>query len=149
MDEYPSKDILEKNHCLRSLSPLNLKRISSIKPGTKNVQLKHTPFGNLRLDCHKKGNDSSFTDSYTRMEADKISPTITTKFTSITNGRFGHYDTKQNRALSVKEGMLLQTFPENYVFYPENSLSFPSILIGNAVPPKIATFFGKYISDLI
>ncbi|MGB1934255.1 MAG: DNA cytosine methyltransferase [Candidatus Puniceispirillaceae bacterium] len=149
MDEYPSKDILEKNHCSWSLSPLNLKRISSIKPGTKNVQLKHTPFGDLRLDCHKKGNDSSFTDSYTRMEADKISPTITTKFTSITNGRFGHYDIKQNRALSVKEGMLLQTFPENYVFYPENSLSFPSILIGNAVPPKIATFFGKYISDLI
>lgn len=79
------------------------------------------------------------------MERGKLSPTITTKFTSITNGRFGHYDMKQNRGLSLKEGMLLQTFPDNYIFYPETSLCFPAILIGNAVPPKIAKFFGSYI----
>ena len=79
------------------------------------------------------------------MAGNRLAPTITTRFLSITNGRFGHYDTRQNRGLSVREGALLQTFPENYMFYPENNLQFCATLIGNAVPPKLARFFGEYI----
>ena len=41
------------------------------------------------------------------------------------------------------EGALLQTFPADYVF-PEN-MQLAATLIGNAVPPKIAKFFGEHI----
>ena len=87
----------------------------------------------------------SFTDTYTRMCGDDVGPTITTKFISITNGRFGHFDTKQNRALSPREAAILQTFPQKYVFYPEENLEFTATLIGNSVPPRLAKFFGRYI----
>ena len=43
------------------------------------------------------------------MEWDKPAPTITTQFYNFGTGRFGH--PKQDRALSLREGALLQTFP--------------------------------------
>jgi DNA (cytosine-5)-methyltransferase 1 len=66
---------------------------------------------------------------------------------SITNGRFGHFDTKQNRGLTPHEAALLQTFPRNYVFYPEDNLEFTARLIGNAVPPRLAKYFARYVCD--
>jgi DNA (cytosine-5)-methyltransferase 1 len=48
------------------------------------------------------------------MEWDKPSPTITTQFYGFGNGRFGHPE--QNRALSLREGALLQGFPRGYEF---------------------------------
>jgi len=141
------------NHRSRSLSPLNLKRISCAPPGFSNSYLLGTPYGDLSLDCHKrfanKWGEASFTDTYTRMRGDDVAPTITTKCISITNGRFGHYDTNQNRALSPREAALLQTFDEDYVFYPEDNIEFTARLIGNAVPPRLAEYFGSRIKDVI
>jgi DNA (cytosine-5)-methyltransferase 1 len=141
------------NHRARSLSPLNLKRISCAPPGSSNSYLQNTPYGNLSLDCHKrfeqKWGELSFTDTYTRMRGEDVGPTITTKCISITNGRFGHYDTNQNRALTPREAALLQTFPEDYVFFPEENIEFSARLIGNAVPPRLAKFFGSAIVTTI
>lgn len=137
------------NHRARALSDLNLKRISCALPGENNQYLTDTPYGNLSLVCHrnlaKRQGAPSFSDTYTRMRGDDAAPTITTKFISITNGRFGHYDTKQNRAITPREAALLQTFPEKYVFHPEDNIEFTAALIGNAVPPRLAEFFGRYI----
>lgn len=137
------------NHRARSLTELNLKRISCAPPGESNHYLLNTPYGDLSLNCHrnleKRDGKMSFTDTYTRMCGDDVGPTITTKFISITNGRFGHFDTKQNRALSPREAAILQTFPQKYVFYPEENLEFTATLIGNSVPPRLAKFFGRYI----
>ena len=132
------------DHRARALSDLNLKRISCASPGKSNRYLKETPYGDLTLACHRKMKTKGFTDTYTRMLGDQVAPTITTKFLSIANGRFGHYDTEQNRGLSIKEGALLQTFPDDYVFSP-NAMDFSATLIGNAVPPKLAEFFGKHV----
>lgn len=137
------------NHRARFLSDLNLKRIASAIPGDSNLALRNTPYGDLSLDCHrrleKKAGEQSFADTYTRMRGDEVAPTITTKSMSITNGRFGHFDQRQNRAITPREAALLQTFPEKYVFYPRNNIDFAATLIGNAVPPKLARFFGKVI----
>jgi DNA (cytosine-5)-methyltransferase 1 len=137
------------NHRARALSDLNLKRIASAVPGESNLYLRETRYGDLSLDCHrrleKKAGQQSFTDTYTRMRGDDVAPTITTKCMSITNGRFGHYDRRQNRAITPREAALLQTFPQGYVFYPEETIDFTATLIGNAVPPKLALFFGKVI----
>src|SRR6202035_3497376 len=63
-----------------------------------------------------------FADVYTRMRADRPSPTITTKCHSISNGRFGHYDMNQVRAISLREAAILQSFPGDYVFYPTDMI---------------------------
>ncbi len=138
------------NHHARALSDLNLKRISCAKPGETNGYMKTTPYGNLSLNCHKrlekKWGSLSFSDTYTRMTADDCAPTITTHCISITNGRFGHYDTAQNRGITPREAALLQTFPQNYVFHPEGNISLAATLIGNAVPPRLARFFGAHLA---
>jgi len=141
------------NHRARSLSAVNLQRISCAVPGESNAYLKTTPYGNLGLDCHQRLTERagapSFTDTYTRMNGAGLAPTITTKCISISNGRFGHFDTMQNRGLTPHEAALLQTFPENYAFYPHDRLHFTAGLIGNAVPPKVSNFFGSYLKDLM
>jgi PAS domain S-box-containing protein len=43
------------------------------------------------------------------------SPTITTQFYNFGTGRFGHPE--QDRALTIREAALLQTFPQKYKFY--------------------------------
>jgi DNA (cytosine-5)-methyltransferase 1 len=137
------------NHRARGLSDLNLKRIACAVPGESNLALRDTPYGDLSLKCHQRleqrAGAQSFADTYTRMRGDSVAPTITTKCMSITNGRFGHYDRTQNRAITPREAALLQTFPIRYVFHPEDSLDFSATLIGNAVPPKLACFFGKIV----
>jgi len=69
------------------------------------------------------------------MSWNKPAPTLTTKFISISNGRFGHPE--ENRAISIREGATLQTFPKNYVFYTK-SIGVAARMIGNAVPPEYA-----------
>ena len=68
------------------------------------------------------------------MDPDKPAPTLTTRFFSITTGRYIH--PTQNRAISLREGALLQTFPKNYQFH--GSMQSIAKQIGNAVPPKMA-----------
>jgi DNA (cytosine-5)-methyltransferase 1 len=71
------------------------------------------------------------------------SPTITTQFFGLGNGRFGHPE--QDRAISLREGAILQGFPDNYQFVPPNtSLLFKHVgrLIGNAVPVRLGEVIG-------
>ena len=142
------------NHNCRDLSPLNLLRLSSIQPGEQNTVLADTVYGDLSLDCHKslqsrtgfkrRGN---FSDTYTRMDPDSIAPTVTTHCTSISNGRFGHYDSNQNRGISVREAAALQSFPDDFKFFPLGTLETPAAMIGNAVPPRLAEFFARIIME--
>ena len=83
------------------------------------------------------------------MHPDKPSPTITTKCHSISNGRFGHYDTSQVRGISLREAAILQSFQEDYIFYPTDQLEPAARMIGNAVSPKLAAFFAEYLVNSI
>jgi DNA (cytosine-5)-methyltransferase 1 len=76
------------------------------------------------------------------MSWDRPAPTITTKFISISNGRFGHPE--EHRAISIREGATLQTFPKNYVFL-STSICEDAKMIGNAVPPEYAKRIGQAI----
>ena len=54
----------------------------------------------------------------------------------------------QDRAISIREAALLQTFPMDYKFFPneeEVSITKASRYIGNAVPPRL----GEVIADSI
>jgi len=137
------------NHRARNLSPLNLRRLKAAKPGAPNSYMTNTRFGDLSLECHRRLNRrmkmKCFTDVYTRMHPDRPAPTITTKCHSISNGRFGHYDPKQIRGISLREAATLQSFPATYIFYPKHRVDPIAKMIGNAVPPKLACFYAKYL----
>jgi DNA (cytosine-5)-methyltransferase 1 len=141
------------NHRARTLSEINLKRIASAKPGESNAYLSSTIYGDLSLACHRrvkrKTKTSCFTDVYTRMTRDRPSPTITTKCHSISNGRFGHYDVTQQRGISLREAAALQSFPDDYVFYPLDAVEVVARMIGNAVPPRLARFFAAHATLLL
>jgi len=141
------------NHKTRSLSALNLKRLSAAMPGVSNVYMEDTPDGDLSLACHRKVNAKlrtrCFTDVYTRMSPDRPSPTITTKCHSISNGRFGHFDVEQLRGISLREAAVLQSFPVDYVFYPTDMIEPIARMIGNAVPPRLAEFFSRHLAASI
>jgi DNA (cytosine-5)-methyltransferase 1 len=120
-------------HTTARLSELNLRRLKATsKDGGSRLDWKDN--SELQLECYKD-NDKAFNDIYGRMSWDKPAPTITTKFHSISNGRFGHPE--EDRALSLREGATLQTFPKEYVFN-EKSIGKVAKHIGNAVPPKLA-----------
>jgi DNA (cytosine-5)-methyltransferase 1 len=129
-------------HASRVLTDRNLLRIRASKQaGTWRDWPEH-----LRLDCHKQESGKTYPSVYGRMSWDSPSPTITTQFYGFGNGRFGH--PSQDRAISLREGALLQSFPLNFQFSAPNSrLSFREIgrLIGNAVPPALGKAIGGAI----
>lgn len=141
------------NHRARSLSDLNQRRLKAAKPGQSNAYMENTRYGNLSLECHRGVNERvgqrCFSDVYTRMHPDRPSPTITTKCHSISNGRFGHYDRKQHRGISLREAAILQSFPEDYVFYPIDKIDPVARMIGNAVPPKLAAYYAKCLTNAV
>ncbi len=73
------------------------------------------------------------------MSWDKPSPTITTRFCSLSNGRFGHPE--EHRALSLREGATLQTFPFDFIFKTKG-IAQTAKIIGNAVPVEYAKKIG-------
>lgn len=135
------------NHRTRSLSELNLKRIGVAKPGETNRYMVDTVHGDLSLACHRRirAKGGGFNDVYGRMRPDGPSPTITTRCHSISNGRFGHYDVRQMRGISLREAAALQSFDDDYVFHPTNMIEPVARMIGNAVPPRLARFFADYL----
>lgn len=125
-----------------ALSPKNLQRIRASKP---NGTWRDWP-EDLRLDCHNKASGKTYPSVYGRMAWDETAPTITTQFYCYGTGRFGH--PKQDRALTLREGAILQSFPANYKFVRDGErISRKAIArhIGNAVPPKLGEAVGKSI----
>ena len=112
-------------HFARRHAPIALRRLAAIPHdgGSRNV----LP-AELRLRCHE--NQRGFPDVYGRMSWSDVAPTLTTGCTDVTRGRFGHPD--QDRAISLREAALLQTFPRDYVFHGTNNRIAEQI--GNAVP---------------
>ena len=132
----------DRLHVCSRLSKKNLKRIQSSVPGGTW----HDWSEKLRATCHTKESGKGYVSVYGRMEWDKPSPTITTQFYGYGNGRFGHPD--QNRAISLREGAILQTFPSTYEFIaPSNPIHKKTIgrYIGNAVPVTLGRIIAKSI----
>lgn len=131
-------------HTASSLSPLNLERIEASKPGGSwRDWPKH-----LVAECHRKESGKTYPGVYGRMKWGEPAPTLTTQFFGFGNGRFGH--PAQARALSLREGAILQGFPQDYSFVPEGKpIQFKVLgrLIGNAVPVDLGRVIGASIID--
>lgn len=137
--EIDPKDTL---HRACKLSDLNLERMRVSRAGGS---WRDWP-SHLIAACHQADSGKTYPSVYGRMEWDKPAPTITTQFFGYGNGRFGHPE--QNRAISLREGSLLQSFPKSYRFCSKSdAVSFSALgrLIGNAVPVRLGEIIGKTI----
>ncbi|MDP2491841.1 DNA cytosine methyltransferase [Vibrio splendidus] len=133
-------------HRTSILSEINLKRIQSSKQGGSWLDWPEE----LRAACHQKDSGKTFPSVYGRMSWDKPSPTITTQCNGYGNGRFGHPE--QDRAISLREAALLQSFPKSYQFASQNenrSIGSLAKMIGNAVPVALGEIVGNSITRAI
>lgn len=137
-------DDLDPLHKAAGLSDLNLQRIKLSKPGGSWRDWPEI----LVAECHKRENGKTYPSVYGRMSWDDASPTMTTQCYGFGNGRFGHPE--QDRAISLREAAILQSFPKGYKFVrPNEEVSFTKVgrMIGNAVPVVLGEVIGKSIVD--
>ena len=129
-------------HVSSSLNEINLKRMKASRPGGTWRDWPKI----LVAKCHQRDSGKTYPGVYARMSWDKPSPTMTTQCYGFGNGRFGHPE--QDRAITLREAALLQSFPIDYEFVPAGvKPSFKEVgrWIGNAVPVKLAEAIGSLI----
>jgi len=133
---------LDPLHRCSSLSKTNLKRIKASSPGSTWRDWSD----DLVTACHRKPTGKGYSSVYGRMSWDDPAPTMTTQFFGFGNGRFGHPE--QDRAISLREGALLQSFPEDYEFVPKGErvhVKTIGRLIGNAVPVDLGRAIARTV----
>ncbi len=132
----------DRLHRSSNLSEMNQRRIRASAPGGTWRDWDNS----IVAKCHRKKQGKTYPSVYGRMKWDEPAPTLTTLFFGFGNGRFGH--PSQNRAISLREGAILQSFPRTYKFVEPRKPVFTRTigrLIGNAVPVKLGTAIGESI----
>lgn len=107
---------------------------SRIKLVPKNGGSRTSIAGQEQLPCHQRC--EGFKDVYGRMAWSDVAPTITGGCVNPSKGRFIH--PTANRAITLREAALLQTFPKKYVFSLNKGKHAVALMIGNAFPPRLA-----------
>jgi DNA (cytosine-5)-methyltransferase 1 len=134
----------DRLHRARALNGTNLERIKHTPPGGSWMDWPDR----LRLECHKKPSGETYRSIYGRMKWDEPAPTLTTHCTGIGNGRYGHPN--QDRAISLREAALLQSFPRRYKFVgPREKVINKTVSrqIGNAVPVRLGQIIARSIKS--
>lgn len=127
-------------HHDRVYPPMVLRRIRSVPIGGSRFDLPE----DLALACHD-GLGRRATASYGRMSWDEAAPTMTTRCTTPACGPFIH--PSEDRAITLREAALLQTFPPRYRFIGGRGAIARQI--GNAVPVKMAEGLGRAVERLV
>ncbi|MFL1013334.1 DNA cytosine methyltransferase [Flavisericum labens] len=141
--EVHKKDLLHRS---RKLNELSLRRIKATPEGGGWKDWSEE----LVADCHKKDGGKAYGSAYGRMSWNDVAPTMTTYCIGYNNGRFGHPE--QDRAISLREAAILQSFPKKYDFIdPERIFSAGRIAkqIGNAVPVRLGQAIAESVEKHI
>jgi DNA (cytosine-5)-methyltransferase 1 len=128
-------------HRARRPKSLTLQRIRAVAQGGGRTELPE----HLELDCHVRLGGRHATSIYGRIDPARPAPTMTTRCTTPSCGRFIH--PSEDRGLTLREAALLQTFPIDYSFH--GSYGSVEQQIGNAVPPRLACALGLVVADLL
>lgn len=88
---------------------------------------------------------SGYSSTYSRLRREEPSSTLTTNFTTASSTRCIH--PYENRALSLREGARIQSFPDHFQF--TGSKGEIRQQIGNAVPPILGRSIGATVVDLM
>lgn len=128
-------------HRARTPQAKTLERIRMVKPGGGRLQLSKE----LELACHARLDRKNATSIYGRIDPDKPAPTMTTRCTTPSCGRFIH--PSEHRGLTLREAALIQTFPVGYSF--KGTYGEIERQIGNAVPVRLAYALGLIVKGLL
>lgn len=82
---------------------------------------------------------SGYGNTYAKLWWEKPSTTITRNFACPSSSRCIH--PRDSRAMSIREGARLQSFPDDYKFYGADGMK--RLEIGNAVPPLLSIAIAK------
>jgi len=141
--EHSKDDFL---HYARKLTDINKKRIKATPEGGSWKDWDES----LLLECHKKEGGQMYKSVYGRMSRYDVAPTMTTYCIGLNNGRFGHF--QQDRAISLREAAILQSFPEDYdLIDPDTTFNMQVLArqIGNAVPVGLGKAIARSITEHI
>ncbi len=131
-------------HRTRTLTAPVLERVRAIPEGGNHFDLPDE----LQLACHKElqaRGRTTATGPYGRIPLEGPAPTMTTRCTTVSCGRFIH--PTEDRGISLREAALLQSFPEDYFFI--GSYGSVERQIGNAVPVRLAQALGLVVREIL
>ena len=131
-------------HRARPVAPLTLERIKATPEGGDWTDW---PPG-LRECIVRPG--GMFRKVYGRSLWGEPSQTLTTRFTSASNGCYIH--PRQDRAFTFREGARLQGFADDFPFVPRGERFLPfreELHIGNAVPPPLAEAVARQVAGVL
>jgi DNA (cytosine-5)-methyltransferase 1 len=86
---------------------------------------------------------STFGQTWGRLEKNKPSPTIITRFDTPSNGKNSH--PYLHRAITPREAARIQSFDDDFIFYGNKTSVIKQI--GNAVPPLLAYGIAQHIKQ--
>ncbi len=115
-------------HC----SPSNNAKLITIMETLQDGQSKD----DLPIEIRPK---SGYGNTYAKLWWNKPSTTITRNFACPSSSRCIH--PRDSRAMTIREGARLQSFPDNYIFYGSDGKK--RLQIGNAVPPLLSIELAK------
>ncbi len=113
-----------------------------IKATPKNGGSRRDISTELQCACHTR--IDGFKDVYGRMAWEDVSPTITSGCNNPSRGRFLHPE--EDRAITLREAALLQSFPPDYQFCLDRGKEHIACQIGNAFPPDMIRPIARAIS---
>lgn len=146
-EEYATPPQNEYQAILRNgSSKLTLHESPKHKPYMVEL-IKYIPRGKSAFDVideipEKLRPTSGYPNSYKRIKPDEPAPTITRNFTTPSSANCIH--PFAHRALTLREGARIQSFPDSYEFV--GSFTDKRLLIGNAVPPLLSLAIAKAVA---
>lgn len=129
LDDYPD-DPAHRSRCHRKDTVEMMKAIR--RHGDSWKDLRGTEDEEYIRECHQDF-DNQAGAAYGIMDWDAPAPTLTTRCTNFSSGRFTH--PHENRTITFREAALLMTFPDDFELPEKNSAA--ERVVGNAVPPKL------------
>ena len=127
-------------HRARRPSEIVRRRIKAVPIGGGRIDLPPE----LRLACHERLGGTHATSIYGRIDPLEPSPTMTTRCTTPSCGRFIH--PFEERGITLREAALLQSFPLAYCF--KGTHQSIERQIGNAVPVRLSNALAEVIKEL-
>jgi len=128
-----------RNHMMPRMSETDLKIIRCIPPGG-NYRNVPDDIATTRIMKFKR--TGGRTTTYGRLKPDEPAYTLNTYFSRPNVGCNIHY--REDRLITIREGMRLQSFPDRFIIYHSNARS-AYIQVGNAVPPLLALAIAKKV----
>ena len=128
-------------HAMPTMSKLDLEFVKHIPPGGNYMDIPDS-ISTKRIMSFKK--TGGRTTTYGRLSPDAPAYTITTYFNRPNVGANYHYE--EERLISVREALRLQSFPDAFIPFYTNQRSL-HMQVGNAVPPLLARAIAESLKE--